>query len=283
MRRLTSIAEVRSAVADARRAGRRVAFVPTMGYLHEGHLRLVDAARAAADVVVMSIFVNPLQFGPSEDLTRYPRDPEGDAAKAEARGVDLLFMPEVAEMYPAAPRVQVVPGPLAERWEGAARPGHFTGVLTVVLKLLAIVTPDVVVFGQKDAQQGVLVRAMCEDLNLGVRVQVEPTVRDPDGLALSSRNAYLSPEERARALVLSRALHAIRQRYEAGERDPERLLDVARQVLATEPDVRVEYVGLADPRNLEPLARPAADGDLAMIAARVGSTRLIDNVILGAA
>jgi pantoate--beta-alanine ligase len=199
MRRLTRIAEVREAVGEVRARGRRIGFVPTMGYLHEGHLRLVDEARRHADLVVMSIFVNPLQFGPAEDLARYPRDLDGDAAKASARGVDLLFAPDGAEIYPEQPRVVVTPRALAARWEGAARPGHFEGVLTVVAKLLNIVQPHVAVFGQKDIQQALLVRAMVEDLDIPVEIVVAPTVREPDGLAMSSRNSYLDAPSRERA------------------------------------------------------------------------------------
>jgi pantoate--beta-alanine ligase len=254
-----------------------------MGYLHEGHLSLVERARAEADLVVMSIFVNPLQFAPTEDLARYPRDMEGDALKAESRGVDLLFVPDVTEMYPATPRVSVTPGPLADRWEGAVRPGHFAGVLTVVLKLLNIVQPHVIYMGRKDAQQAVLVEAMCEDLNVGVRVRVSPTVRDSDGLALSSRNVYLSPEERGRALAIPGALQAIQAAFTvAAIRDADSLVAAGWEVLEREPSVGVEYLALVNPRTLEPRESEAETGDLVLVAARVGSTRLIDNIVLGA-
>src|SRR5919199_4108288 len=189
MRSMTRVAEVRGAVSTAREHGLRVGFVPTMGALHEGHLRLVDEARARTGFVVMSIFVNPLQFGPAEDFTRYPRDVEGDSAKAAARGVDLLFAPTVEEMYGGPRAVGVVPIALHERWEGAVRPGHFTGVFTVVAKLFNIVRPDVAVFGQKDVQQATLVRAMVRDLDIPISIVVAPTTREPDGLAMSSRNS----------------------------------------------------------------------------------------------
>ena len=198
MRTVETVTSVRDAVRTARRAGARVAFVPTMGYLHDGHLSLVDEARRRADFVVMSIFVNPLQFGPTEDLARYPRDPDGDARKAASRGVDLLFAPGPDVMYPREPEVRVTPRSLDRRWEGEVRPGHFAGVLTVVAKLFNIVQPDVAVFGQKDVQQATLVRAMVRDLDFPIDVVVAPTTREPDGLAMSSRNSYLDADARRR-------------------------------------------------------------------------------------
>ncbi|OGU00935.1 MAG: pantoate--beta-alanine ligase, partial [Gemmatimonadetes bacterium GWC2_71_10] len=198
--------ELRALVRDRAKAGARVGFVPTMGYLHEGHLALVAEAQRQADVVVMSIFVNPLQFGPTEDFASYPRDPGRDTQRAQQAGVDLLWMPAREQMYPASPAVTVAPGPVGAILEGAVRPGHFAGVLTVVSKLFAIVDPDVAVFGRKDAQQAALVRMMIRDLSLRVRLIVAPTVRAHDGLALSSRNIYLTTEQRAQALALPRAL-----------------------------------------------------------------------------
>jgi pantoate--beta-alanine ligase len=275
-----TIAAVRAAVAEARRGGARVALVPTMGYLHEGHLSLLDAARRRGEVVVMSIFVNPLQFGAGEDLDRYPRDLERDAALAAGRGVDVLFVPATGEMYPAGePVVRIVPGRLAERLDGAARPGHFEGVLTVVAKLLNIVQPDVAVFGQKDFQQSVLVRRMVADLDMPVEIVVAPIVREADGLALSSRNVYLGPEERVSARALSRALGAAQAAVRAGERASARLLAEMRAVLDAEPGVRPQYVELVDPETLEPVVT-AAPGTVAAIAAFVGPTRLIDNLVL---
>jgi pantoate--beta-alanine ligase len=230
----------------------------------------------------MSVFVNPLQFGPAEDFARYPRDAEGDAAKARERGVDVLFTPAPAEVYPREPRARVVPGAMADRWEGAVRPGHFAGVLTVVAKLFHLVSPDVAVFGQKDAQQAALVRAMVADLDFPVDVVVAPTVREPDGLALSSRNVYLSVDERARARRIPQALAAAERAFAAGERSAAALVAAARAVLAREPDLVPDYMALADPETLEPVdvARP---GTLAMLAARSGRTRLLDNVVLGEA
>jgi pantoate--beta-alanine ligase len=280
MRRVTRIAEVREALGAARARGQRISFVPTMGYLHEGHLRLVDEARRHADLVVMSIFVNPLQFGPTEDLARYPRDLDGDAAKASARGVDLLFAPDGAEIYREQPRVVVTPRALAARWEGAARPGHFEGVLTVVAKLFNIVQPHVAVFGQKDIQQAILVRAMVEDLDMPVEVVVAPTVREPDGLAMSSRNSYLDAPSRERALALSGALRAVVSAHAAGERSASSLEAIARAHLAERGVTDVDYVAVADPRTLEPLGQAEA-GAIVAVAARIGRTRLIDNMILG--
>lgn len=282
MRIVDRISALRGALAEPRRRGVPIALVPTMGSLHEGHLRLVDEARRHAGFVVMSLFVNPLQFGPHEDFARYPRDPEGDAAKADRRGVDVLFAPPVEELYPPGERTVVVtPLALADRWEGAARPGHFTGVLTVVAKLLNIVQPQVAVFGQKDIQQATLIRAMVRDLDYPVRLVVAPTAREADGLALSSRNVYLSSDERRRALVLSRTLRAVTDAFEDGEYDAVELERLGWEILATEPDVQVEYLAIVDPQRLEPVA-VAEQGTIVAIAARVGATRLIDNAILGA-
>ena len=228
-----------------------------------------------------TIFVNPLQFGPSEDLARYPRDPEGDAAKAESRGVDLLFLPSAAEMYPRERRVEVMPRQLHERWEGAVRPGHFAGVLTVVAKLFNILQPDIAVFGQKDVQQATLIRAMVEDLDFPIEVFVAATTREPDGLAMSSRNSYLSPDERRRAPALSRSLSAMRDAYRAGERDASRLMARGAEILSAEPSISVDYLALADGASLETVSMADAS-TVAMIAARLGRTRLIDNMILGA-
>jgi len=277
---IDTIPELRRWVRAERRAGRRVALVPTMGYLHEGHLRLVDEARRRAEAVLMSIFVNPLQFGPAEDLARYPRDLPRDRRLAQARGVQGLFVPTEAAMYPPGSEIRVVPGPTAARWEGAARPGHFEGVLTVVAKLFHLVEPDVACFGRKDIQQATLVRQMVRDLDWPLEIVVVPTVREPDGLALSSRNAYLDADLRRRAVVLSAALRAAHERFRAGERQAATLEAVVRTTLATEPAVQVEYVAVAEPRTLAPVE--TADGDTVVaLAARLGRTRLIDNIILG--
>lgn len=251
-----------------------------MGYLHEGHLSLVDEARALADLVVMSVFVNPLQFGPGEDLEQYPRDLERDAALAESRGVDVLFVPDAGEMYPAGePRVRVVPGPLGDRLCGRFRPGHFEGVLTVVAKLLNIVEPDVAVFGRKDFQQAVLIQQMVRDLDIPVEIRTVPTVRAADGLALSSRNEYLSPAQREAATSLYRGLSGAVQAFRAGERSAERLCARVADTVNRAPEARVQYVELVDPETLDPLD-VAERGAVLAVAAFVGSTRLIDNVTL---
>ena len=263
-----------------RAAGRRIALVPTMGFLHEGHLRLLDEARRRADRVVMSLFVNPLQFGPTEDLGRYPRDLPRDRALAEARGTDALFVPTEAVMYPPGSEIRIVPGATAARWEGAARPGHFEGVLTVVAKLFHLVEPEVACFGRKDIQQATLVRQMVRDLDWRLEIVVVPTVREPDGLALSSRNAYLDADHRRRAVVLSAALRAAHEAYRAGERSAAALLATMHRVLARESLVQVEYVAVAEPSTLAPVERVEADTVVAL-AARLGQTRLIDNIILG--
>jgi pantoate--beta-alanine ligase len=277
---LSSIADLRRWVRDERAAGRRIALVPTMGFLHEGHLRLVDEARRHADRVIMSIFVNPLQFGPAEDLDRYPRDLPRDRALAEARGTDALFVPTEAVMYPPGSEIRVVPGETADRWEGAARPGHFEGVLTVVAKLFHLVEPDVACFGRKDIQQATLVRQMVRDLDWRLEIIVAPTVREPDGLALSSRNAYLDADQRKRAVVLSAALRAAHAAFRSGERNAAALLGTVRRVLATEPTVEVEYVAIVEPATLAPVETVDADTVIAL-AIRIGRTRLIDNISLG--
>jgi pantoate--beta-alanine ligase len=278
MHELTSPKDMRAWVRAERARGRRIGFVPTMGSLHEGHLRLVDRARELADCVLMSIFVNPLQFGPTEDFATYPRDPARDRNLAAERGVDCLFLPEVQAMYPAEPLVRVAPGPMADSLEGAARPGHFAGVLTVVAKLFHIIEPDVAVFGRKDFQQAMLVRQMVTDLNFGLDVDVAPTVRELDGLALSSRNAYLTADERRAALALSRALRAVEQAWRSGEADAKALQRRGLEVLAA-PGVSPEYLALIDER-MRPVTRADARTVVA-VAARVGATRLIDNVVLG--
>ncbi len=258
--------------------GRRIGFVATMGYLHEGHLRLVDRAKERADRVVLSIFVNPLQFGPREDFAAYPRDVARDRQLAAARGVDCLFLPDTQAMYPAEPLVRIAPGPMADTLEGTVRPGHFAGVLTVVAKLFHIVEPDVALFGRKDFQQAMLVRRMAADLDFGLEIEIAPTVRELDGLALSSRNTYLSGDERRSALALARALRAVEQAWRAGEADPKGLQRRGLDVLRA-PGVSPEYLELVD-EQLRPVGRADAR-TVVVLAARVGAKRLIDNVVLG--
>lgn len=264
-------------VGRVRRSGHTIGLVPTMGYLHEGHLSLIDRCRGLTDYVVLSIYVNPLQFGPGEDLDRYPRDLERDLRLADARGVDLAFAPSDRELYPLEIAVAVTPKRLANRLCGLSRPGHFEGVLTVVCKLFGIVQPDVGVFGQKDFQQAVLIERMVADLNLPVRIEVAPTVREPDGLAMSSRNAYLSKDERQQALNISRALAASVSAFRAGERAAAALRSGILQRLEAVTGLEVEYAELVSADGLEPVEVADADTVVA-VAARVGRTRLIDNV-----
>ncbi len=277
MKTVESIAAVRE---WRRRLGGRVGLVPTMGALHEGHLSLVRRARAECDHVAASLFVNPTQFGPREDLARYPRDLPRDRRLLEGTGCDLLFAPTPAEMYPDGFDTRVEPGAVAAPLEGERRPGHFSGVATVVLKLFHIFEPTRAYFGRKDAQQLAVIRKVVADLDVNVEVVPCDTVREPDGLAMSSRNAYLSPEERAAAPVLHRALLAARKRFEEGERDAETLRETMLEVLAKEPLARTDYVSVADPLTLRELER-VATGALASLAVRFGSTRLIDNLSLG--
>jgi pantoate--beta-alanine ligase len=278
---ITALSAMRAHVEEARQAGRRIGLVPTMGALHAGHLSLVRAARARSDVVVLTVFVNPLQFGAGEDFARYPRDLERDTALAAAGGVDVLWAPSRDAMYPEPPRVTVVPGPAGERLEGAVRPGHFAGVLTVVLKLFAVVQPAVAVFGRKDFQQAALVRRMVSDFNLPLEVVVAPTVREPDGLALSSRNVYLDAAARAAAGALPRALAQGVTAFRGGERDAAALAAGARQVLEAERGLAVDYAACVGPDDLESLVA-ADERSVLVVAARAGGTRLIDNVVLGA-
>ncbi|MEO6208792.1 MAG: pantoate--beta-alanine ligase [Gemmatimonadaceae bacterium] len=282
MQIIERIEPLRIALDERRRIGNGIALVPTMGALHEGHLALVDRARERAGTVVMSLFVNSLQFGPNEDFARYPRDRDGDARLADARGVDILFAPQPDELYRGGRAVAIVPTSLATRWDGASRPGHFTGVLTIVAKLFNIVQPDVAIFGQKDFQQVAVIRAMIRDLDFPIRMVVAPTVREQDNVALSSRNAYLNAPERKRARVLSRAIFAMRDAFDAGETSTAALEHLGNSVVQAEPAVQLEYLAVIDAETLEP-APIATAGSIVAIAARVGKTRLIDNLILGSA
>ena len=254
-----------------RREGRSIGLVPTMGALHAGHLSLVEAARRENDVVVVSVFVNPIQFGPNEDFDRYPRDLKRDSALLAEAEVDAIYRPSTEVMYPAGSTTRVQVGAVSEPLEGKARPGHFEGVATVVTKLFAAVQPDRAYFGQKDAQQLAVIKRLVRDLDLGVEVRVAPTVREADGLALSSRNVYLSPAEREAAATLGAGLRTAVHAYAAGERDPDKLRAVLTARIAAEPLVSLEYAEVVDPATFQ---KP---GTLAVLAARVGKTRLIDN------
>ena len=278
--RVPTIAGMRASVSKARRENMTIGFVPTMGALHRGHLSLVERARNESDLVVMSVFVNPLQFGPTEDFNRYPRPIGADARAAADAGVDILFTPSLDEMYPDGRITTVTAGESARRWEGEIRPGHFDGVLTVVAKLFNIVQPDVAVFGRKDLQQAGLIRAMVHDLDFPLIVVVAPTVREDDGLALSSRNIYLSASDRACALVLVRSLRAASAAFDDGERDARRLEEEGRKVFAAVPAARLEYFAVVSGDSLAP-ASEATSGSAVIVAARLGATRLIDNIILG--
>ncbi|KQQ20670.1 pantoate--beta-alanine ligase [Rathayibacter sp. Leaf299] len=266
---------LRERVAEARRAGSRVALVPTMGALHDGHLALVDAARASADLVVVSVFVNPLQFGPTEDLDRYPRDLAADTALLEAEGVDVVFAPSVAQMYPDGPTsTRVVAGHVGTLYEGRSRPGHFDGMLTVVAKLLHIVQPDVAFFGQKDAQQLFLVRRMVRDLDVPVAIEAVETVREEDGLALSSRNRYLDARERRAARTVPNVLEAAASAADGGI---DAVIAAAQSAAMGEALVKLDYLVVVNPATLLPVDDDHRGPALVLVAAIVGSTRLLDN------
>jgi pantoate--beta-alanine ligase len=273
------VADVRARCDEARARGQVVGLVPTMGALHEGHLGLVRLAREKASFVVASIFVNPTQFGPREDLSRYPRDLPGDVRKLESVGADLVFAPDVAEMYPSGEQTRVSVGPLAEPLCGATRPGHFEGVATVVAKLFAIAGQCVAVFGRKDYQQLLVIRRMARDLLFPVEIIAHPIVREADGLAMSSRNAYLSADERVRALALVRGLDAAARLFEGGERRARELERVARVPIERVAS-SIDYVEVRDRDSLEPLVELSSPAVLA-VACRIGSTRLIDNLVVG--
>lgn len=274
-----TVDEIRAASRAARQDGRRLGLVPTMGALHAGHLSLVRAARTQCDAVAVSIFVNPTQFGPKEDFSKYPRTFEADRKLLEAEGVGIVFAPSDQEMYPPGASTFVTVEGLSERLCGRSRPGHFRGVATVVSKLFTIVEPDVAFFGQKDAAQAVIIRRMVRDLNLDVDIVVCPIVREPDGLALSSRNSYLDSQQRKQATVLYRSLMRVQMLADRGETDSARLIAAAREVFQEQPEVRLDYFEIVHPDTLEPVAG-TAEGALVAVAAFVGTTRLIDNILL---
>ena len=271
---------MRARAEDLRRDGRRIAVVPTMGALHDGHVALLRAARGKADVVILTIFVNPTQFGPSEDLARYPRDEAGDIAKARAAGIDLAFCPAASAMYPAGSQTFIEVRELQKPLCGQSRPGHFAGVATVVTKLFHITQPHVAVFGEKDYQQLAIIRRMVRDLDFAIEIASVPIVREPDGLAMSSRNAYLSPEQRRSALSLSAGLAAAQAAYAAGERRADALVAAARAPIEAAPGTRIDYAELRDADELTPVDRLDRPAVLAL-AVFIGTTRLIDNRVLG--
>jgi len=274
-----TIDDMREACRGVRRGGQRLGFVPTMGALHEGHLSLVRAARHRCEVVAASIFVNPTQFGPNEDLAKYPRAFERDRELLEKEGVELLFAPSVEEMYPAGAVSWVTVEGMSDRLDGRSRPGHFRGVTTVVAKLFHVVEPDAAFFGQKDAAQIAIIRRMVSDLKFPVEIVACPIVREADGLAMSSRNAYLDPSQRRQALVLYPALMRVKECWEAGERDAARLVAVGCMEIASESAVRLDYFEIVDGESLDPVSK-IEKGALVVVAAFVGATRLIDNVVV---
>ncbi|HWE39037.1 MAG TPA: pantoate--beta-alanine ligase [Isosphaeraceae bacterium] len=277
-----TIADVRRAVRSARAEGKVVGLVPTMGALHDGHGRLIEECRREADFVVVSIFVNPAQFGPNEDYRRYPRPLDDDLARSASAGAALAFTPTAGEMYPTGSLSTYVEVPgLSDVLEGASRPGHFRGVATVVLKLFQIVGPDLATFGRKDFQQLLVIRRMVADLDVPVRIQAVDTVREADGLALSSRNRYLDPDHRRAARILSEALRRARDAVQGGERDANRVRQILRSTIESEAVARLDYAEVADPETLVPLAEVGPDRPgVALVAARVGPARLIDNAAL---
>jgi pantoate--beta-alanine ligase len=282
MRLVTSLADMRALARDLRAQSRRVALVPTMGALHAGHLSLMQTACDEGNRLVVSVFVNPTQFGPGEDFNRYPRDLDRDFERLERIAPDVVFAPSAEEVYAPGFSTYVEPGPVAARWEGASRPGHFRGVCTVVLKLFNVINPDVAYFGQKDFQQAVIIRQMIADLNLPVRLVVCPTVREPDGLAISSRNAYLAGEDRQAAPVLHRSLRSAQKMFQDGETRATELLAVLCGMIRSERRASLDYAAIVDSTSLQPVQQ-VAPGTVALVAARVGAVRLIDNVVFGPA
>jgi pantoate--beta-alanine ligase len=276
---ITTVAAMKEAVRAEKAAGRTIGFVPTMGSLHEGHLSLVRASKAATATTVVSIFINPKQFGPREDFARYPRDIERDAALLGGEGTDILFVPEAEDMYPSGFRTSVEVEGLQDKLCGRTRPGHFRGVCTVVLKLFEIVRPETAFFGQKDAQQALILKRMTADLELGIEIDVRPIVREADGLARSSRNQYLSPDERRAAVVLSRSLAEAAAAIRGGERRPEAVIGLIRDIIGRESAARIDYVEIVDAGTLDP-APDAGPGRFIALAVYFGSTRLIDNLIV---
>ena len=267
------------AMNDVRSLGKSVGFIPTMGYLHEGHLSLVQGSLRGAECTVVSIFVNPTQFGPKEDFREYPRDMERDSQLLEDLGVDFLFCPDPTEMYPPDYKTYVEVEDLPDKWEGQSRPGHFRGVCTVVMKLFNIVQPDLAFFGQKDAQQAIITKRMTNDLNLDVRIEVLPTVREEDGLALSSRNVYLDPEQRQAALCLSKSLKDAARNIRSGERRAAPIKDSMREIIDGEDLAKLDYIAIVDTASLEPLEEIKKEALIAL-AVYFGSVRLLDNIIV---
>ena len=279
MKTITKAKEIHDAVKEEKSRGKSVGLVPTMGFLHEGHLSLVRESVQQTDVTVVSIYVNPAQFGPKEDLKEYPRDINRDTEILEAEGVDYIFSPDNEEIYPEGYKTYVEVHDMQDTLCGRSRPGHFRGVCTVVLKLFNIIEPDFAYFGQKDAQQAIILKRMVQDLNLGVKIEVLPIVREEDGLALSSRNAYLDQEERKAARVLSQSLEEAREMVKSGEQDSGQIISRMKEMISQEPRAKIDYVEIVDRENLNPVAKIEKEA-LAALAVFVGKVRLIDNMIL---
>jgi len=274
-----NIKKISSAIDFFKKKGRIIGFVPTMGFLHDGHLSLIKRARRDADLVVVSIFVNPIQFGPKEDFEKYPRDLKRDLAICKDAGVDMVFVPDRESMYPRGFCTYVNVEGLTETLCGAKRPGHFRGVATVVTKLFNIIKPDIAYFGQKDAQQAIIIKRMVEDLNMGIKIKVMPIVREKDGLAMSSRNVYLNPEERRKALCLYNSLKLAEDLYKKGERNAKNIIEAMKEVILKEDNVKIDYVSIVDLDTLRDMDFIDKDA-LVAVAVWVGSTRLIDNIVL---
>lgn len=266
--------------ARLKKQGKTIGFVPTMGYLHKGHLSLAKQARKDSDIVVMSIFVNPTQFGPKEDFKKYPRDITRDRRLAKAAGVDVIFYPTVKAMYPEGYQTYVEVFELSKYLCGASRPEHFKGVATVVTKLFNIVKPDITYFGQKDAQQAIIIKRMVEDLNMDLKVRVMPTIREPDGLAMSSRNMYLSPTERKEALVLKNALQKAKDMVNSDEKDPKKIIAKMRGIINSAPSSKIDYISIVDTENLRDVKSLKSGEILIALAVKIDKTRLIDNIII---
>lgn len=279
MKIIKTIKEMKTVLASHREQAKIIGFVPTMGYLHQGHLSLIRHARQSSDIVVISIFVNPTQFGPQEDLGHYPRDLKRDEELAEQEGADYIFYPDVSEMYPEGYKTHVLVEELSKKMCGASRPEHFQGVTTIVLKLFNIIQPQYAYFGQKDAQQAIIIRRMVEDLNLDVKIEVEPIVREADGLAMSSRNSYLNAKERKAALVLYRALNLAQKVIKQGERNSSVIISQIEKFIRQQPLARIDYISIVDNRNLQELAIINKEALIAL-AVYIGKTRLIDNITI---
>ena len=281
MQIIVEIKEMQSRAETLRRAGKRLGCVPTMGALHEGHLELMREAGRRTDAVAASVFVNPTQFAPTEDLAKYPRDREGDLKKMESAGVDIAFFPSAEAMYPKGAQTWVTVEEITKELEGASRPAHFRGVTTVVIKLFHLMKPHLAIFGQKDYQQLKVIERMVKDLDLDLEIVAHPTVREPDGLAMSSRNRCLDPEERKQATALIRAIRRAQELVKQGERDPKRLVAEAQKIIAAEPLAKIDYIAVRDPETLKPISRIEAAARM-LLAVRFGATRLIDNAELPA-